>query len=157
MGGDHGEQKLITKLLDFIRSKNITFEAITTTNRNWQSITYCHRRGQPLVASASIFEAWLRELVRYRNRYAHGGHAAQGAWVWEQWEHLLLSSFIFPLILKLYISQFDTSVTYTISDDDLKLIRMIEKMLAAKDYYDMNQNDGTTPWGELISEAQWLD
>lgn len=156
LGSGHGEQNLVNNFLDFIRAKNITFETATATNRNWPSVTYRRQRGQPLVASSSILEAWIRELVRLRNKYAHGGHAARGPWVWQQWEHLLLSAFIFPLILKLYISQFDTSITYIISDDDLNRIRMIERILATDNYYDTNPNDGTTPWGELISEARWL-
>lgn len=157
LGSGHGEQNLVNTLLAFLNTKGVVFEAFTTTSRNWQSITYSPRRGQPRVASATIFEAWLRELVRLRNRYAHGGHQTQGAGVWSLWEHLFLASFVYPLLLKLYISQFDTNIAFTISTDDFKKIRMFERMLAEDNYFqETRPNSGTTRWGQLISDAHWL-
>ena len=70
---------------------------------------------------------------------------------------LFLSSFIFPLLLKLYISQFDTTTTFTISIDDFKKIRMFERMLAEDNYFqETTQHSGITRWGQLISDAHWL-
>lgn len=157
LGNGHGEQNLVNNVLAFIQSKNVNFEAVTSTTRNWQSITYRPQRNQPAVSCNSIFEAWLRELVRLRNKYAHGGHTHQGSLVWSQWEHLLLSAFIFPLLLKLYISQFDGSITYTISNDDIKRVRIIEQMLAESNYaQETRPHSGTTRWGKILSDAYWL-
>lgn len=157
LGNGHGEQNLVNNILNFIQTKNITFEVVVATNRNWQSITYRPQRGQPLIASSTIFEAWIRELVRLRNRYAHGGYGTRGTWVWSLWEHLFLSSFIFPLLLKLYISQFDATTTFTISVDDFKKIRMFEKMLAEDDYFqETTLHSGITRWGQLIRDAHLL-
>lgn len=157
LGSGHGEQNLVNRIQNFIQTKNVIFETVAATNRNWQSITYHPRRGQPLMASSTIFEAWIRELVRLRNRYAHGGHGASGTWVWSLWEHLFLSSFIFPLLLKLYISQFDPTTAFAISADDFKKIRMFERMLAEDNYFkETYQHSGITRWGQLISDARGL-
>lgn len=155
LGSGHSEQKLVDAILAFFVSKNVIFEPITTTNRNWTSVTYKLNRVQ--TPSATIFEAWIRELVRLRNRYAHGGHQAQMPLVWSLWEHLFLASFIYPLLLKLYISQFDAQTTFTISTDDFKKIRMFERMLGEENYFqNTTPHSGTTRWGQLISDARFL-
>jgi hypothetical protein len=105
LGYEHSAEKLVNKILDFITQKGIIFEPLQSTNRNWQSITYSAVRGGPLIQSQSILEAWIRELVKLRNHYAHGSHSASGEWVWSLGEHLFLSSFIYPLFLKLFIEK----------------------------------------------------
>ncbi len=153
LGDGHSEQSLVDEVFAFFARKAVVFETVVSTNRNWQSVTY--QSNGNTVSSGSIFEAWIRELVRLRNRYAHGGHEAQGNWVWSLWEHLFLSSFVFPLLLKLFISQFDQSTTFTISDDDFKKIRMFERILAEENYF-QEDNQGNVTWNTLISDSRWL-
>ena len=95
--------------------------------------------------------------MRFRNRFAHGGLAPPANPVWSLWEHLLLSSYIYPLLLKLFVSDFDPTITFRISGDDVKKIRMLERVLGQQNYYAETAPDsGTTNWGHLISEARWL-
>jgi hypothetical protein len=155
LGDGHSEQDLVDSILTFFITKAIVFEPFTNTNRNWVSVTF--KVNNVNTAPASIFEAWIRELVRLRNRYAHGGHQARMNLVWSLWEHLFLSSFIFPLLLKLYVSHFDARTPFTISTDDLKKIRMFEKMLAEENYFqETTPHSGRTRWGQLINDAFWL-
>ncbi len=48
----------------------------------------------------SIQEIWMKDLFRLRGNLAHGRHPKSYPSLWTLKEHLLLSSFIFPLALK---------------------------------------------------------
>lgn len=152
LGSLHGEDALVTKALAFIQSKNIQFAPLVSTTRNWQSIT---TKVGGTIPVGSIFEGWLRELVRLRNRYAHGCHSAPGTWVWSLSDHLLLSAFIYPLLLKLYISSYDRKISFTIDPDDVKRIRMFERILAQKDYF-QDASPDITNWSQLLMDAFFL-
>lgn len=155
LGEDYSEKKLIEKVLDFLKIKNLVFETYPTSSRNWQSITYQENK-KPKQCS-TILEAWLRELVRFRNLCAHGGFQPNGNEVWSLSEHLLLSSFLYPLFLKLMVSNFDSSITFKISDEDFKKLRMTERLLAEINYsQDTSRTSGMTKWGKIISDSRLL-
>ena len=67
------------------------------------SIDKCTRslgRLRGKVKSSSIREAWLRDLVILRHKHAHGMKAPGYHPCWSIEEHLLLASYIFPLMVK---------------------------------------------------------
>lgn len=156
LGGRFGEEKLIKEALIFLANKNINFEPIGSTTRDWRSVTF--RKPDKSVASPnSIFEAWLRELVRQRNLYAHGGHRSQSPTVWSLNEHLLLAAYLYPLLLKLFVSNYDSSIAFQISNDDFTKLRIFEKLLARTDYSEeTTAYSGLTNWSEVIHESRWL-
>jgi len=49
----------------------------------------------------TLREMWIRDFYRLRNRYSHGTLSGKGTdRIWEIHEHLLLSSYVFPLVVK---------------------------------------------------------
>ncbi len=47
-----------------------------------------------------LFAAWHREFQKLRNNYAHGKSTSDGNYAWTTFEHLILGSHLFPLLLK---------------------------------------------------------
>lgn len=154
LGGGHKEDNLIIEMNNFLTAKGFSFSSIISTTRSWQSVTYNHNNQQ--VPSASIFEAWLRELTRLRNKFAHGNYTPAGNWVWTLEEHLILSAFVFPLLVKLYVSQFNARITYTISNDDLNKLGRFDQLLSIDNYHEETfQYSGYTNWGKVLYNALW--
>jgi len=53
------------------------------------------QRGWPL------HRKWSQELYELRNNYAHGLDYGSRTWGWEPLEHLVMATFVFPLLVKL--------------------------------------------------------
>jgi hypothetical protein len=80
----------------------------------------------------TIRERWVRDLFRLRGDYAHGRVDAQYPAAWTTRDHLLLASFVVPLILKLELAG---RGLYTFKDSDSDGIDAFEALCCADHYY----------------------
>jgi hypothetical protein len=153
LGPGHKENVLVATALALIHNKGIQFSAFQNTNRNWQTITF--RQNRQLTQPQSIFEAWLREFTRLRNCFAHGNYSNTGPMVWTLNEHLLLSAYVFPLLLKLILDSFDPGSTYRLSRFCWNQLELFEVLLAESDYHGPSAQDpGATKLGSIVREAR---
>jgi hypothetical protein len=153
LGPRHKENVLVTTALALFQSKGIHFSAFQNTTRNWQTITF-HQNSQ-VVQSQSIFEAWLREFTRLRNCFAHGNYSNFGPQVWTVSEHLLLSAYVFPLLLKLILESFDPQSTYRLSRFCWNQLELLEVLLAESNYHGpCTRNPGATRLGSIVRDAR---
>jgi len=78
----------------------------------------------------SLREIWIRDFYQLRGDYAHGKVQSQKPLIWEQKEHLLLGSYVFPLLVKCRLNeekyfnlimedQFDINVFEKLADEKL--------------------------------------
>jgi hypothetical protein len=100
--------------------------------------------------STSLRELWIRDLYRYRNEFAHGNVAAKRARIWNVREHLLLSSYVFPLVIK---AQLAAAGFYTLTDDDHLEVDTFEPLLCAVDLFATNA-DGDFIWQEITERVR---
>jgi len=103
----------------------------------------------------SIRNAWIRDFFRLRGNLAHGlitpGYRSR----WSLQEHLLLGSYIFPLLVK---SKFSRDGLYVLTDRDQDDIDVFER-LACVELFPQVSNDPTDaeaesrefPWNEVRS------
>jgi len=120
------------------------------------SISNCPRLNDPQVARrfqhcASVRDAWIRDFFRLRGDFAHGAMTPDYPAVWLLREHLLLSSFVFPLLLKTVLA---VGKTYIITREDQDQIDIFEH-LACKDLFvptgDTFHSD-SWPWNQVTRE-----
>jgi len=144
---------LVAAALTLIQNKGIQFSAFQNTARNWQTITF-HQNRQT-TQPQSILEAWLREFTRLRNCFAHGNYSNTGPLVWTLSEHLLLSAYVFPLLLKLNLDSFDHQSTYRLNRLCWNQLELFEVLLAESNYHAPSvQDPGATRLGSIIREAR---
>jgi len=95
-----------------------------------------------------ITRKWMEELYHLRNDIVHGNLLTARSWGWNKSEHLVISAFVFPLIVKVLLS---TEGHYTLSEDDLVPLHSIEKLLIATDWHEADPEYPNTPvWqGEI--------
>lgn len=109
---------------------------------------------QGSIPGGSLAEIWLRDFVVMRHQYAHGKRTPRHNPKWSTREHLLLSSFLFPLLVKLILNN---SGLYELSDTDQTHYASFEKLLAE----DLFAHSGAShdsqdwPWNRVLSDARW--
>lgn len=91
----------------------------------------------------SIQEVWIRDLFRLRGNLAHGRNPTTYPSLWTLKEHLLLSSFIFPLVLKECLSKQNV---YIKNHHDRQLIIFFPRILCQEDI---------SRWSEAWREFLW--
>jgi hypothetical protein len=91
----------------------------------------------------SIQEIWMRDLFRLRGNLAHGRNPKTYPSLWTLKEHLLLSSFIFPLALKECLSKQNV---YMKNHHDHQLIDFFPRILCQEDI---------SRWSEFWREFLW--
>lgn len=91
----------------------------------------------------SIQEIWIRDLFRLRGDLAHGRNLKTYPSLWALKEHLLLSSFIFPLALKECLSKQNV---YMKNHHDQQLIEFFERIL---------YQENISRWSEVWREFLW--
>ncbi len=81
------------------------------------------------VKAPTIIGAWISDFFRLRGENAHGKRLPRGPLVWASMEHLLLSSFLFPRLLKLKLQE---DGYYKLTDDDEADLMAFEPLSDAK-------------------------
>ncbi len=145
--GDRFGAKPLTKALEnFLQQKSVAFDSINDSPRTWQS-------NNPK-DSKSISGVWLNEITQVRNNFAHGKLSYPNNCTWTLDEHLLLSSFIYPLLLKLHISDSSSEAKFTIDCTDMRKIKRLEVILASNHYFKNTcPHTLNTTWTQLLTSA----
>jgi hypothetical protein len=100
-----------------------------------------------------VRNAWIRDFFRFRGNLAHGQIAPGYRSRWSLQEHLLLASYIFPLLVKCKLSR---DGLYTLTDRDQADIDVFEKLAcvelfpkASTDPIDEEAENVKFPWNEV--------
>lgn len=95
---------------------------------------------------------WVRDLFRLRGNLAHGKIESRYRPVWSLREHLLLGSFVYPLVLKLELQK---SGLYVICEEDQGLLDLFEALACEELFAPMsNPNDPNSyPWRQVFQRA----
>lgn len=81
----------------------------------------------------SVRNLWIRDMYRTRNSFAHGGKERRKTpAIWSTQEHLLLSSFIFPVCVKI---ELEKEGFYKLTDEDLLKIISFDRLLRTETLY----------------------
>ena len=84
-----------------------------------------------------VAEVWIRDLFRLRGDFAHGKRTNRYRAVWNTEEHLLLSSFVFPRIVKSVLA---SEGHYTLTDEDHRDLETFEHLVACDDLFSAPNN-----------------
>jgi hypothetical protein len=122
-----------------------------------RSPTSCGRLSTPELTSrfkrsSSVRDMWVRDLFRLRGNLAHGKIESRYRPVWSLREHLLLGSFVFPLVLKLELTK---SGLYEISEEDQGLIDLFEALASEDLFVPVSDPNGPNsyPWRRVFQRA----
>jgi hypothetical protein len=111
------------------------------------------QRNAELSGFESTREAWLRDLYRLRNPYTHGRTKPRYASMWTTQEHILLTSFIFPILLKIRLQAMGK---YSMVDDDFRQIYYFDQLLALSNVLAEGREGATTyAWCDVIYDGRW--
>ncbi|MEX0596092.1 MAG: hypothetical protein WD512_06280, partial [Candidatus Paceibacterota bacterium] len=98
-----------------------------------------------------ISEAWIKEFIALRDYLAHGNSLSRFEARWSLYEHLLLASFIYPVILKWFLQEHEQ---YTLSNRDIARFKAFEHLLSVQHFVDFteqeNEEDFEYPWNRIF-------
>lgn len=101
--------------------------------------------------SSTVRDIWIRDLTRLRGDLAHGVISPKYPAIWSLRNHLLLSSFLFPLLLKCYLVR---AGCYTLTDDDTLKIELFEQLACAEHFFEQSGSD-SFPWNDIFYAARY--
>lgn len=103
----------------------------------------------------SIRRIWSCDFYQYRNHSAHGNLRPKRKSRWNLKEHLLLSSYIFPLFLMIELQK---NNAYKLNNDERERIFLFDRLLCAKDLFSPIGDEVDSeefPWNKVMSEGSW--
>jgi len=130
------------------------FVTILTPTENKQpgAVTFLGTSARRFRNSPTVRDMWIRDFFRLRGNLAHGKIQSLYQPVWGLRNHLLLGSFVFPLVLKLVLR---AAGAYGLSLTDQEAIDMFEEQ-ACHDHFApvADRNDSRShPWNRVREEA----
>lgn len=102
---------------------------------------------------ATIREKWIRDFFRVRGHLAHGRTRHRYPSVWHLREHLLLGSYIFPLLVRVLLEKQNL---YSKTKDDRLQIDIFER-LSCESLFDPIGSESEPsywPWNKVFDQAQ---
>jgi hypothetical protein len=102
----------------------------------------------------SVAGAWLLDFFAYRGHLAHGRAVDKFKPTWSLREHLLLGSFVYPLLLKLTLAGLNI---YELSDEDLARIDAFEHLAALDDAFRCEETEHgakVSAWTEILRTSR---
>jgi len=107
-----------------------------------------------LTTERSVREVWMRSLYAVRGPLAHARRSSRVPSPWSLREHLLLSSYAFPLLVKLTLER---ARQYALTDADKFDVDVFEALAATPDLLaDPAQSpDGRPAWERVRVDAIW--
>lgn len=99
----------------------------------------------------SLTEIWTRALYRLRGNLAHGRGTPTYPSMWDIREHLLLGSYVFPLLVKLLLAH---DGLYELTEDDAFDIDVFELLVSARLFAEP-EGEKPWPWDEIRGQARW--
>lgn len=128
----------------FVPDENVSWESCRKLSD--QATAKRFKKAQP------VREVWLRDLCRLRGDLAHGAAVPRYPALWAPREHLLLSSFVFPLLLKLILAR---RGIYHLTEVDRNSINLFEA-LACENHFEGRRGSGDAdefPWNRIEKEG----
>lgn len=97
-----------------------------------------------------IFQDWIADLYCLRGNLAHGRKRPTYPSRWSLQEHLLLGSYLFPLVVKLFLRK---DGLYELKEDDCIDLQVFEELASAR-LFDEPKSDQGWPWDEIHEKAK---
>jgi len=97
-----------------------------------------------------VLEAWARDFCVSRGSVAHGHDYAAAKPTWSLRNHLLLATYLLPLVMKRLLAK---SGMLVIRDEDVALIDAFES-LASFDHFTRFSQLTTPPWRRIMTEVE---
>lgn len=91
-----------------------------------------------------VHQMWIYEMHKARSKAAHKGALTSRSWGWNELEHLVMASFVFPLIVKIILAN---ASLYSLSVDDRIRCRAVDVLLSAIGWHEAD--------AELSALAVW--
>lgn len=112
----------------------------------------CRRIQPEKLSEKNIAQVWLADFIGYRNKFSHGVMDNPQNPIWTLQEHLLLGSFVFPLLVKIFLKSYRV---YELSDRDKLTINMFESAVCHPNLMGppSDENGMVYPWNELEQNA----
>ena len=114
----------------------------------------CRTRGaiqpKPKLNEPYVLEAWARDFGASRGSVAHGHDYAAAKSTWSLRNHLLLATYLLPLVIKRFLTN---SGTLAMRDEDVALIDAFER-LACFDHFSRSSQLTTPPWRRIMTEVE---
>lgn len=99
-----------------------------------------------------LHRKWVQEFYQLRNDFVHGNDTRRRTWGWSIQEHLVMASFVFPLLVKILLSQ---STKYSLTNKDIVNLEVIDLLLNEKDWGQIiGANSEASRWRETIREHE---
>ena len=94
---------------------------------------------------------WFRELHQLRNDYAHGRLTPTKDLAWQPYEHMLLGSYFFPLLLKLVLER---DGFYSLTSKDEEKLDVFERRAESEIFADNSGREGREvwPWRTVLAD-----
>jgi hypothetical protein len=101
--------------------------------------------------STTIRDVWIRDLFALRGDLAHGKVGPECPSIWTVGDHLLLASFVFPLVIK---TQLANASVYAMIEEDQLAIDAFEALACAADLFTpLDKFHGRFAWNEIIRKV----
>ncbi len=129
------------------------FMAIFSPER-WLTRDSCPRISEERIRGRRIAEIWIRDFFQLRGNLGHGKKKSEQPQIWSNLEHLLLSSYLFPLLVKRLIAD---EKLYAWTEDDQIDIDVFEKLTCSNLFEEIEDDNSvqTWPWLKIRSEAKF--
>ena len=98
-----------------------------------------------------VAKIWMLEFHQYRSAVAHGGSLSGRTWGWSPFEHLVMASFVFPLVVKLRLVQ---EGHYSLSRGDEIRCRAVDALMSQTDWANEQGSSMQTQWQSIIREQK---
>lgn len=146
LGCDHGKEDALAER--FVSTLAPTNDLVPGT---------CARLSGPEVTSrfkksTTIRDMWIRDFFRLRGDLAHGRIAAPYPAVWSLSDHLLLASFVFPLLLKAVLAR---EGLYALNEEDPFWIDAFEPLAREEHFGPLDpEAPSDHPWNRVIGRQR---
>jgi hypothetical protein len=110
---------------------------------------------QPVQQCTNIREAWIKDFIAVRNDLAHGKSQPVYPSTWSTDEHLLLTAYIFPLVVKIVLARHNE---YSLSDADKNAIFAFDYLLNINEIFrgrDLKNPYSSFPWPDALFQARF--
>lgn len=132
------ENELVKKFLDTFKPEENLYITKSTRTKDSKSKN----------SNETLRERWMRDFFRLRGEYAHGKKTSKKNAIWKTHEHLLLGSYLFPLVVKCKLKK---DGFYTLSEEDTCDINVFEG-LANADLFTNTQKWNDIRWNSCFKQ-----
>lgn len=99
-----------------------------------------------------VHRKWIEELYDLRSKVVHRGHHAGRRWGWSIFEHLVMSAYVFPLAVKLLLTE---SRLYELTDEDRVRCLAVDRLLASAHWVEGQEwDDESDSWIAITSRIR---